>query len=325
MPIASEAAAGPIQNASTARATESPRRTARSGLTEFLLYAADGRLDPIARRPSSRRCVASASGSDGQVAAPPCRGIEIADRRRRPAFLRIAHRQRAIAIACIAVHVCDEGHLPQLGKSACSLCQRCPLFVGHAPDRASARHGRAVLRRNRGRFRACGNRVAHPATPTRAHRPGPTRRSLKRRCRWRPSTGGWHAHLRQSLAGPDRRFGDEPKRAPRPTSWRGCASPPTVAVHRRRLQDLRGRARGGHPRVQRDAPRRAGEGHQPPSPAVLAEIQKSWDALRKRAHVSSSWTSPARWGGRVQRWAVQAQARAGRGIEPSTRSRPTTR
>ena len=56
-------------------------------------------------------------------------------------------------------------------------------------------------------------------------------------------------------------------------------------LHRRRLPDLRGRARRGHHPGQRMLPAGPANILSPPSPAVLADVQKSWDELRKRAHV----------------------------------------
>ena len=119
---------------------------------------------------------------DRQVLAPARRGIEIADRRRGAALRRIAHRQRAIAVAEIAVHVGDEGKLALVARMRGRRAPAASRPRTGCGGSASARRDRAVRRRNRDRSRACGNTAARRSRPSRARRAHPIRRS-RRECR----------------------------------------------------------------------------------------------------------------------------------------------
>ena len=61
-------------------------------------------------------CEAGRDGAadDGEIAAAPHRCVEIADRARRALARPIAHRHCAVAVAKVAIHVCNEGNLPLL-------------------------------------------------------------------------------------------------------------------------------------------------------------------------------------------------------------------
>src|SRR6516225_9893715 len=63
-------------------------------------------------------------GYDGEIAATACGSVEVANRRRRPSQRPIAHRDRAIAVAKIAVHIGDEWDLPFLRENMHCLGER---------------------------------------------------------------------------------------------------------------------------------------------------------------------------------------------------------
>src|SRR5690242_3439092 len=71
---------------------------------------------------------------DLEIAAAPYRGIQIADCCRRALERPIAHRNRAVAVAEITVHVSDECDLPFLRESMRSFGELRPLFGFGAPD-----------------------------------------------------------------------------------------------------------------------------------------------------------------------------------------------
>ena len=73
-------------------------------------------------------------GHDRQVLARPHIGAEIAHGRRGTPRRRVAHRQRAVAVAEISVHVCDMRHLPLARVAIDGACQRRPLLRRRAAD-----------------------------------------------------------------------------------------------------------------------------------------------------------------------------------------------
>ena len=148
--------------------------------------------------------------------ARTCR-VEIAERRGRTALRRIAHRQRAIAVAEVAVHVGDHRHLPRCGECVRAARERRPACRGRRGGSASARRGRAVRRRNRDRSRACGSTAARRSRPSRARRRIPfvvvVRRAAQRD----------HPHHARSAAD-DARLVE----AGQPANWRGRANAPSA-------------------------------------------------------------------------------------------------
>ena len=103
--------------------------------------------------------------------------IEIAERRRRAALRRIAHRQRAIAVAEVAVHVGDHRHLAARRRTHARRARAASSSRGRRGGSVSVRRARAARRRSRDRSRACGSRAARRSRPSRARRAHSIRRS----------------------------------------------------------------------------------------------------------------------------------------------------
>ena len=141
---------------------------------EFTLGAADCRLEADSTPALEQEVRCQRVRHDGQVLAPPYRGIEIADRRGGPALL---------ACCSSAARNSRRGSLRSCRRrtasaaAAANCVRRCASGVhcssGVRGGSESARRGRAVLRQNRDRSRACGNRAARPPSPSRAPEPLP--------------------------------------------------------------------------------------------------------------------------------------------------------
>ncbi len=113
---------------------------------EFALLAVDGRGHAARALSVEQQLRNIRAGRDRQVRPRAHRRIEIADRRRGATRRRVAHRQRTVAVAEIAVHVGDKRHLPRLRECVSRARDRRPVLLASRGGPASARLRRAVRR-----------------------------------------------------------------------------------------------------------------------------------------------------------------------------------